>query len=539
MSPDGQRLVYNTSAGLFLRSLHEQDGRLLAGTEETLTHPFFSPDGRSIGYFQAGQLKRLAVASGALSAIVQASNPFGVSWAPDDMIHFGQPEGIMRVSARGGAPELVVSAREGEQMDSPQLLPDGESLLFSVSAPTPFQPVNRWDSAQVVVQSLRSQARKVLVRPGSDARYVAPGYLVYAVEDRLLAVRFDPDALDVRSEPISVVEGLGRAFATASANYEMRSGTLVHAVGTRAASLVASRLAWVDRFGKREPIGTIAARRFTAPRLSPDGQRVLVIVDGNLQVFDLSTGRETRVTQDGSTGGYAAWRSDGTVAYTSMRGEREGRTNAWMQPVEGTASAIRLTAMDGQVDVDSWSHDGRTLAVHNHKPGGESDLLMISVAGERASAPSPFHPETASERNAVFSPDGRFVAYISDETGRFEVYVRPFPGPAARQPVSVGGAADLSWGRNGELFFRRLEDSVIIAVPVATSPALSIGRPRELFRVAGLIYGTSATRYDVTADGTRFLMLAREVELDRVGASVRPTIRIVLNWQEELKQRLP
>ncbi len=365
--------------------MDDMQDRSLQGTEATVSRLFFSPDGQSVGYFQAGQLKRLALAGGAPVAIAHASAPFGVTWTADDAIFFGQALelGIMRVSAKGGTPELVVKAADGEQLDSPQLLPDGHSLLFSQAPPAAFMRSNRWDSAQVAVQSLRSGARKVLVRNASDARYVHTGHLVYAVEDGLQAVRFDLNALEVRSGPVSMVHGVSRGFTTASANYAASDdGTLFYVVGGGVAG--SSPLAWVDREGKPEPIPTIRPSRFNAPRLSSDDQRLLVLAEGDVRVYDIATGRESRVTPDGKAGGFAEWRSDGTVAYTSTRSEPVGRTNVWIQPGNGTASPTRLTSLEGQVDVDSWSPDGRTLAVHHHKPTGGANVLMIPVWMGRA-----------------------------------------------------------------------------------------------------------------------------------------------------------
>jgi eukaryotic-like serine/threonine-protein kinase len=291
-----------------------------------------------------------------------------------------------------------------------------------------------------------------------------------------------------------------------------------------------SSLVWVDRDGNAEPIPTIQPRRFIGPRLSFDEKRVLVVADNDVRVYELMTGRESRLTSDGSVGGFAEWRGDGTVAYTSARSQSDGMTNVWIHSPDGNAT--RLTSLDGQVDVDCWAPDGRTLAVHHHKPGGGTDVLMIPIADGQRSEPWPF----VTGLRAVFSPDGRYVAYLSSETGQPEVYVRPFPGPGSTTPVSVGGAVNLAWARNGELFYRRVADNALIAVPVATTPTLSVGQPQELFRFAGLFYNVSATTYAVSGDGKRFLMSAGQLES---GSAARPAAHIVQNWTEELKARVP
>ena len=240
-----------------------------------------------------------------------------------------------------------------------------------------------------MAQSLKSGTRKVLLPNAADARYVRSGHLVYAVEDGLNAVRFDAKTLETKGGPVSVVVGVGRALTSASANYDVSDGgTLVYVVGAGAATR--SPLTWIDRDGRTEAVPGIRPSFFRTPRLSPDDQRVLVAADQDVRVFDLPNGRETRLTSDGRSG-FPAWRADGAVAYTSSRSESEGTTNVWLQPADGSPPR-RLTTLTGQVDVDSWSPDGRTLAVHHHKVDSDSDVLMISVGDGNASEPGRSRP---------------------------------------------------------------------------------------------------------------------------------------------------
>jgi len=536
LSRDGQRYAYLTNRGLYVRAMDENDGRLLPGTEDGLNSPFFSPDGQSVGYFQRGQLKRFALSGGAPVVIASAPDPFGVHWAADGFIYYGDRQGIMRVSSGGGPPALVVTANGGEQLDSPQLLPGNDTLLFSASKPSVFTQRNRWDTADVVVQSLKSGTRKVLFSNGADARYVRSGHLVYAVEDGLNAVRFDATTLETKGGPVSVLVGVSRTITTASANYDVSDGgALFYVVGVGAATR--SPLTWIDRDGHTEAIPGIRARFFRTPRLSADDQRVIVSADEDVRAYDLPSGRETRITSDGGAG-FPAWRADGAVAFTSSRSESEGTTNVWLQPADG-GPPRRLTTLTGQVDVDSWSPDGRTLAVHHHPTAGGPDIYMIPVAEGTVAEPVPFAVEPVSETGAVFSPDGLYVAYLSNETGRMEAYIVPFPGPGPKRPLSTGGAGDLVWGRNGEVFYRRVSDNTLMAVPISTSPVLTVGQARPLFRLAGLLYGVSAARYDVTRDGKRFLMNAGDLRVDDGGSAPRPAIQVVLNWRSELERLVP
>ncbi len=265
LSPDGRHFVYNATGGLFLRSMGALEARPIPGTEDTLLNPAFSPDGEAIAYFQQNQLKRISLNGGVPVGICATQVPFGVSWERDDTILFGQPGGIMRVSANGGTPELVIKANEREQLHGPQLL-DAEWVLFSVT--TVIGPT-RWDQAQIAVESLRTRERKVLLQGGSDAHYLPSGYLVYAVGDTLLAVAFDARRLEVTSGPVSVIEGTMRAGLPASdsgtGHYTVAdNGTLVYVNGN--AFNLPGSLAWVDRNGNAKSLSDREAP-YIAPRI--------------------------------------------------------------------------------------------------------------------------------------------------------------------------------------------------------------------------------------------------------------------------------
>ena len=537
-SPDGRRFVYNTADGLYLRAMDQLDARVLLGTEEalgTLSIPFFSPDGRSVAFFQGGNLKRLALSGGTPVVVCSVFQPSAAHWAPDDTIFFAQAGGILRVPANGGTLELVIPDADGELLDAPQLLSDGDSLLFTARA----AGARSWDNAQIVVQSLSSGERTVLLEGGSDARYVPSGHLVYALDDGLFAVAFDAKNLSVASGPVSMVQGVVRADSTraVSANYAVSDdGTLFYLAGEQGSY---GPLIWVDRTGKADVIETILPNEFSTPRLSPDGERVLVVADGDVRIYDLTSGRESRLTTDGAAGSYAGWAPSGAeVAYTANRGT-DGQ-QIWMQPADGSGTAWQLTALGGRVHFDSWAPDGRTLSAHHHS-GGTVNLLIVPFDGAGG------EPETWLEREhidgyAVFSPNGRDVAFVSNQTGSREIYIRPFPGPGGQMTVSVGGGQEPAWTPTGELFYRRPRDWAMMVVEVSTDPVLAVGAPDQLF--LGLDAGTgrgASARYAVTADGQRFLMSAALLASGEAssGVGAGPKVVVVLNWVEELKERVP
>ena len=534
VSPDGRQFAYNTLDGLYLRSMDALDARLLPGTEELLASPVFSSDGQSVAYFSGPdrQLKRVAISGGLPVALAaRTAAPTAVSWARDGTIFFADDEGILRVSANGGTPELVIPAGERETLDSPQLLPDGDSLLFTVGDGRSGL-AGRWTEAQIVVESLSTGVRTPLL-PGSDARYVSTGHLVYAIADGLFGVAFDADSLTVVGGSVSLVQGVARAGLSVSGNYAVADdGTLFYLAAGAGAG---SALVWVDRTGSVELIETLPRDVYESPRLSPDGDRLLVIASTDAWVYDLASGRESPVTTDSSLTTYADWTPSGTdIVYTALRGSSD--ENVWIQPADGSGTARRLTSLDGGVHFEAWAPDGRTFAAHQHDPeGGGSDLLMVPLGG---SAPERWLDRGFSDVGAVFSPDGRYLAHVSDQTGEREVYIRPFPGPGGQETVSVGGGDEPAWAPNGELFYRRPSDYAMMVVEVSLDPTLRVGQPRELFRGGLYEGGSSRAKYAVTADGARFLMSASRATSTETASSTRRVV-VVQNWVEELKTRVP
>jgi serine/threonine-protein kinase len=542
LSADGRHLVYNVTDGLYVRLMDALQPRLIPGTEANLTNPFFSPDGNAVGYWQAGALKRVNVSGGAALIICEATNPFGVSWSQDNMIFLGQPAGIMRVSANGGTPELVVKANEGEQVHGPQLLGDGDSLLFSV---TTAKGPTRWDQAQIVVQSLRTGERKVVVRGGSDARYVSTGHLIYAVGDALFAVAFDADRLEVQGGAVSVVQGVTRVGVptvnTGTANYAVSDdGTLVYVTASVTAQL-SGRLVWVDREGRAEPLSDRQAP-YRGPRVSPDGARVAVGMrspDGNedIWVVDVERGTHTRLTSDPASDSRPVWTPDGTrIVFTSNRG---GPSALYWMAADGSGAAEPLTKIATAFQAPSSFLPGSTTFAFE-EGGGERGVdfdIFTMTPGESPVRQSegPFR-----EQGPVFSADGRWLAYTSDETGQPEIYVKPYPAAGGRVAISLGGGHSPRWSVDGrELFYRNGRQ--MIAVAVEAGQTIRVGKPRTLFEGDYMQEPSNAFahNYDVSREGQRFLMVAPVGSATTDGEDARPRIVVVEHWLEELKRLVP
>ena len=546
LSPDGRRFVYNATGGLYLRMMGELTARLVPGTEASLTNPTFSPDGQSVAYFQDTQLKRIAVSGGAPVVICAATNPFGISWERDNTILFGQPDGIMRVSANGGMPELVIRAENGEQVHGPQMLPDGESVLFSVTRATGD---TRWDQADIVVQSLRTGQRTIVLKGGSDARYVPTGHLVYALGDGLFAVAFDANRREVQGGPVSVIEGVMRALVaqatTATAHYGMSDqGTLVYAAGD-ASPQIQRTLVWVDRTGKEEIIPA-PTRVYLYPRVSPDGTRLALDIrdqENDIWIWDLVRETLTRLTFDPATDSYPVWSPDSQrLIFASAR---SGQANIYWQAADGTGAVERLTDSRNVQSPHTITADGAEVLFREGSAARHSDLMRLLMGSPQrppaagVSKTTPLLHTMFDERNAELAPKGQWLAYESNESGRYEIYVRPFPTvDSGRWQVSTSGGRTPVWSRTGNELFYLAPDGTIQGVRVEDSSSWRSGTPTKTLEGDYLLpTGVQVGRtFDIAPDGKRFLMIKAGSGDD---APAPQSLVIVEHWFEELKRLVP
>jgi eukaryotic-like serine/threonine-protein kinase len=558
LSADGTRLVYTANQRLYLRPLDQLDPTPIRGTEVALNQagaarsPFISADGRWIGFWQDGQLKKISITGGAPLPLCAAENPWGISWTSDNTILYGQSEqgagtgaaGIWRVSSDGGKPEHVLKVEAGQIADSPHLLPGGRAILFTLVA-----RLGEWDTAQIVVQSLDSDRRHVVVARGADAHYVPTGHLVYALDGTLLAVPFDVTRLAKTGDAVPLVEDVAQQGATAHFAISDQ-GALVYVPRDAIGGLQRQRmLVWVDRQGRADPIKGVPPRVYLYPRLSPDGTRVALDVrdqESDIWILHLAGGALTRLTFEPTFEQSGVWAPDGkTVIYASSKlGGPSAPRSLFRRPSAGTGTPEQL--MEGTVAQfpSTVTPDGSALIFRAVTPAAKvgsqpgADLFLLPLAGEHRSRPllaTPFN-----ELNAEVSPSGHWLAYESNESGRNEIYLRPFPNvDADKQPVSTNGGTQPLWARNGqELFYE--SRGTLMRVPVKTGATFERGTPERVFDAPYLVRqpgGPPGRMYDVSADGQRFLMIKETGEADERTPSAR--IILVQNWFEELKRRVP
>jgi serine/threonine protein kinase/Tol biopolymer transport system component len=542
VSPDGSSIVYVASNQLYRRAVGDLEAMPIRGTEGTPSGPFFSPDGQTLGYwdFAAEQLRAVAIAGGTPSVLARASSFYSATWGPDDAIYYGQENGIWRVAARGGEPQRLVAVEPGERVHGPQLLPDGKTILFSlVRIGSMVGSSTAWDTAQVIAQSLDTGERTVLVR-GSDARYVPTGHLTYAMGTALFAIPFDVARREITGRPVPIVERVQRAVRTpgssGSANYDFsRDGTLAYvALQEQSAEERARSLVAVDLTGRVTPL-LEEQRDYWRPRISPDGTRVAVEVldaEGRAQIWLVELERKTAhpfTTEREES--FVAWTPDGrSVIYRSRRG---GNIGIYRQAADGSGDAELLLQSAVETVPTDVSRKG-VLAFAEGPQTGARSIRMLQIDQKSTSE---FLDTLAWEHMAVFSPDGRWIAYASDESGEMEVYVRPYPrAPGVGRPVSVGGGTGPVWAPTGTTLFYRGAAGDLMAVPTTLTPGFSAGRPRPMFRFDRVFrMSGNAAAYDIHPDGTRFIMVT---ELENPTLP-RRQINVVENWFEELRRLVP
>jgi hypothetical protein len=342
-----------------------------------------------------------------------------------------------------------------------------------------------------------------------------------------MAVPFDPQRLTVTGAPVSVVEGVVQSSVTGAAQYDLSAtGSLVYVPGT-GVQAAPSRLMWVDRNGVEQALPQ-PPHVYSYPRLSPDGHRLAVLIRGaedDIWVGDPARGTLTRLTSDGSPNIMGTWTPNGRwITFGSVR---EGRRNLFWQLADGSGAPERLARNERAQAPTSWSPNGQLLAFEQTSLTTRWDIWVLRISDRKA---EPFLVTPFNEGAPQFSPDGHWLAYVSDESGRFETYVQPYPA-GGKTPISTDGGTEPVWNRNGrELFYR--SGNKMMAVDIATQPSFTASKPRLIFEGPYVLTGTTMPEYDVSSDGQHFLMLKPE--------PAAPTqINVVLNWSEELKQKVP
>ena len=487
--------------------------------------PFFASDGQWVGFFSFADslLRKIAIGGGSPLTLCKADSFWGASWDADTIVFASGTHGIMRVSANGGEPEVVLKINPGEAADGPQMLDGGRLLLFALATEAGAE---RWDRSQIIVQSVASGERHVLVRGGSAARYLPTGlgsparaernggHLVYAVGSSLFATPFDLTRLEARGTPVPIIEQVAR-----STNSALRGGVAHYDVS--ATAMLAYVPAGLSGFsqpkalafaGRDGTIRTLAlpARPYIHPRLSPDGRQLVVGTDdgreANVFVYDLKAGGSLRRLTFGGRNMFPIWTRDGR--FITFQSDREGDSAIFRQPASGSGPAERLTKPDAGVghEPESWSPDGKTLSMNVIRSGNQS---VWTTTTDSAAKPTAFADTVAVEKHSSFSPDGRWLAFMSTNEGNSEVFILPFPSTGAKYQISTGGGRTPAWAPDGkQLFFHSIVLNRFVVVDIREEQGLTLGTPVPL-PIDGAIHPLAQRNYDVTPDGKQLIVVLR------------------------------
>ncbi len=533
LSPDGQSIAFTeregtmSTSGIYVRRLDSFEPKLLTGTEGGQS-PFFSPDSHWIAYVGTQGLMKVSVNGGTPQFICPAASDAEAAWGPDGTIvvaygiHEGKTwPGLLRVPSAGGEPQVLTTIlpSEKERVHSvPSFLPDGDTVIFTVRTDTSY----RIDSV-----SLRSGKRQTIMENASAAKYSPTAHLLYQAQPGpdLAAVPFDPTTLKVTGSPVILVSGVESGGFDGRMAYDLSgNGTLIYSLG--AATYQSRSVVWVDRKGEVTPVlkqtGTWAQ-----PRLSPDGSQLLlreIKTDCDLWTYDLRRQVLTRLTFD-SDNHDPVWTPDGRqLTYVIPAGSPLGVVS---KPADGSGPPALMFSNSRDFRHMSWCANGRLLGLTKHEK--KTNEIWVYSKDDPA-GPKPFIQGQFNADDPQFSPDGRYLAYTSDESGRLEIYVRPYPGPGGITQISNDGGDAPVWSRDGrELFY--LNKGRLMEVSVRAQPELSVSKPTTLFQ--GTFTDDIGTEYDVAPDGKRFVMIHPPE------SAPPPDVLVVLNFFSELKRLAP
>jgi eukaryotic-like serine/threonine-protein kinase len=536
ISRDGSTIAFagisKNISRLYVRRLAEFDAHALPETDGA-TEPAFSPDGTWVAFFADGTLKKTPVAGGPVISLASGTDVRGLTWTDADTIVFtpGAATALSEISASGGAvrPLTQLDPKKQERTHRwPAVLPDQKTVLFNVGG---LAHPDDYDDATIEGVRIDTGERRVVMSGGRMPRYAATGHLLYVRGKILYSVAFDPKTLQVRGRPSPVTDGVMGDPSTGAASFGVAdNGTLAYLPGNH----FISRLSWVDLEGRVTAIDLPSAM-YAAPRVSPDGRKIAYsIIDSasnrsDVWVADLARGTSTRLTVLGNCR-TPLWSHDGRRVFYITSNMEKNRSNIETVSADGNGSPNTVGTFEGQAHLTDISADGSTFFLTGQAASGGETFIYRFGVGTTSAKPTPAVPEAVNVNNASLSPDGRWLAFVSSESGRPEIVVQSLAPGGGRTQVSTNGGGSAVWSSDGRTLYYMF-GSELFAVPVELSNGMSIGKPRRVFGDPQIVTLDAEGYFDAAPDGRHFLML-RAVD-DRAATS---EVRLILNWFTDLRR---
>jgi serine/threonine protein kinase/Tol biopolymer transport system component len=536
LSPDGSTVVFvgtiNGIHRLYVRRRDETAIKPITGTEGAST-PVFSPDGKWIAFLADRTLKKAAL-DGQVTSVLKVDDARGIGWASDDSLVYtpDAAEGLFQISSEGGQPKRITKPDPAKNERSHrwlEVLPGGKAAIFTVGT---LNSPDSYEKANIDAVNLSTGERHVVVPGASMARYSPTGHLVFARGGSLYALGFDLEKLSTNGKPQLILQGVAGDETTGVAHFTIANdGTLAYVPGSPGANM--RRIVWVDRTGKVEPLSLEPAQNNDV-RISPDSSRAAVLIGssgaGDVWVYDLSRATSTRLTFNGMNA-TPLWSSDGkSIYYIEMDPRAAGKSVVMRKPADGSRDAEALMSVDGTAYIKALMPDGITGIFDYQRSASHGSIVQSKL--EQGATLTELVETQFADIAAALAPDGRWLAYQSNESDRPQIYVREMSGTGARWQISTEGGEEPRWSRDGrELYYRN--GNLFMSVAISTSPSFHASKPTNLFGGVFDLRTNTGITYDVDPKGNRFLMLRPAEE------STAPSVMIVLNWFDELRRLVP
>jgi len=529
ISNDGSKIVYNANSNLYLRNLNSLEATLIPGTENAI-NPVFSPDGNLIAYYQLGKLKKLALNGGTANLLVTTDAVSrGVSWGANNIIVYSPTttKGLSIISDNGGIPKQITfidSTKRERTHRWPQFLPDGKHVLFTVGF---LDNPDYYEDADIDVVNIETGERKNLIHGSSSAKYINSGQLVYTKLGTLYAVQFNLDNLELVGQPVPVIEGVNGDITSGSMHYSIsENGTLVYIPG----QIEGGNRTLLFMNSKEEKVIALPQKNYMEPKVSPDGKELALVVreglEFNIYIYNLQSKTFRKFTFGGQNR-TPIWSSD-------------GKKIIYMKVIPGFGSGIYIKYADGskteqevfrykenRTYIDGWSKDQSTVVLQMLSGTRQTDLYYLKLGDENKLYD--YLSTNADEWTSSLSADGKWIAYISSESGTYQVYVQSFPNKGGKWQISVNGASSVVWAPDQKTIYFE-SNSVIYSVSVTISKTLILGTPKEYLKGLSLLPVDSGHYFDVTPDSKYIITTKPSTENNN------QKLTVIVNWFEELKK---